>query len=257
MKPDEVWEWKSRHVGREIRVYDTLASTNTLALSLAQQDDSSGLVVLARQQTAGRGQHGRSWASPPNTSVLMSAIVDVPPHLCRPVVLTAWAAVAVCDAIAKTTGLTPSIKWPNDVLIDGTRKVCGILIEMSKRAVVGIGLNVCQTREQFAAAGLPDATSLLIESGNEKLKTLDLILKLCKRLDDIYLRLVAGKFRSLERCWREYLGLIGRRCTVECHDAEHRGVVERLNFERVELRTAKGERLTLRPEAIRHIHPGE
>jgi BirA family biotin operon repressor/biotin-[acetyl-CoA-carboxylase] ligase len=252
MKPDEIWQWKSRHIGREIRVYNKLASTNSLALSLAQEEDTSGLVILAREQTAGRGQHCRSWHSPPNTSVLMSAIVDVPPHLCRPVVLTAWAAVAVCDVIAKTTGLIPTIKWPNDVLING-KKVCGILIEMSKRAVVGIGLNVGQTKQHFATAELPDASSLLIESENKRLESGGITLKLCKRLDAIYLRLIEGKLRRLERSWREYLCLIGEERLVECHDAEHRGVVTRLNFEGVELRNADGAILALRPEIIRHF----
>ena len=254
MKPDEIWEWKSRHVGRLIHVHNRLKSTNTLALRLAQEEDASGLVVLTREQTAGRGQHGRSWVSPADTSVLMSAIVDVPPHLCRPVVLTAWAAVSVCDVIAKTTGLRPTIKWPNDVLIEG-KKVCGILIEMGKRAVVGIGLNVRQTPEHFSTSSLPDATSLLIESGDEKLETQTLTLKLCRRLDGIYLRLVEGKLGALERAWRDYLRLVGNAWTLECHDGAQRGTVERLRFDQVQLRTLSGELRKLQPETIRHFLP--
>src|SRR5206468_7692987 len=85
-------------------------------------------VVLAREQTAGRGQHGRAWQAPAGSSVLLSVLLCPPPALRRPALLTAWAAVSVCETILQLTGLQAKIKWPNDVLIRG-RKVCGILIE--------------------------------------------------------------------------------------------------------------------------------
>ncbi len=241
-----------KHIGRKVIVHDRVESTNLLALSLAAEEDSDGVVLLAREQTGGRGQHGRSWSSPPDTSVLMSAIVEVPPHLCRPVVLTAWAAVSVCEMIVETTGLSPVIKWPNDVLIGG-RKVCGILIEMRQRAVIGIGLNVRQTREDFMEGGLPDATSLRIESEKECLEPRSLALKLCERLDAIYGMLAEGDFSELEESWSGGLRLMGRDVIAECHDGERRGIVERLSFDGVALRTAGGGVILLQPETIRHI----
>src|SRR5262245_42686943 len=146
-------------VGGRVLLYDCLDSTNALALSLASDPASDGRVLVAREQTAGRGQHGRSWQSPPGTSVLLSAILFPPPPLRRPAILTAWAAVSVCDTVRDVAGLDATIKWPNDVLIGG-RKACGILIEQRGGTVIGIGLNVRQTAAIFEAAGLPDATSL-------------------------------------------------------------------------------------------------
>src|SRR5207248_4183315 len=120
------WTEDSRRVGRRVLVYDRVASTNSLALELAGDPTSDGLVLVAREQTAGRGQHGRTWLSPAGSSVLLSAVLFPPPSLRRPAILTAWAAVSVCETIRETTGLQPTIKWPNDVFLEG-KKTCGIL----------------------------------------------------------------------------------------------------------------------------------
>ena len=83
--------------------------------------------------------------------MLLSALLFPPAELRRPVLLTAWAAVAVCETIRHITGQMARIKWPNDVLVQG-KKICGILIEQGKGTVAGIGLNVNQSAEMFAAA---------------------------------------------------------------------------------------------------------
>ncbi len=247
MKPRSVWKLPARHVGREVHVHDSLESTNALALELAVDDTAEGLVVMAREQTAGRGQHGRSWLSPPDTSVLMSTIVGLPAELCRPVLLTAWAAVSVCEVIERATGLTPSIKWPNDVLIGG-KKVCGILIELRRRVVAGIGLNVRQTARHFEDAGLADATSLLVASGRP-FSPLTLARKLCRRLDRLLDRLLAGKRAGLERAWSIRLGLIDREVIVECHDGERQGRLVSIGFDVLQLDGCE----PLRPEEVRHV----
>src|SRR5262245_57116008 len=127
-KPIEEWTLPARHLARRTLVFPSLGSTNTFALSLANNPDNQGLAILAREQKAGRGQHGRSWHAPPSSSVLLSVLLFPPPELRRPPLLTAWAAVSVCESILKACKLQAEIKWPNDVLIHG-KKVCGILIE--------------------------------------------------------------------------------------------------------------------------------
>src|SRR5260370_14222896 len=145
-------------IGRKVLVYDCVESTNTFAAALANSPDSQQLSILAGEQTAGRGQHGRTWTATPGSSVLLSLLLFPPDFLRRPAILTAWAAVSVCRTIQELTGVEATIKWPNDVLLLG-KKVCGMLIEQSRGTVVGIGLNVRQTHQDFAAAGLV-ATSL-------------------------------------------------------------------------------------------------
>src|SRR5262249_40466820 len=114
-KPPVLWESGGRMVGRETRVFDAVDSTNKLALSLADNPNPNGLVLLARAQTAGRGQYGRVWQAPTESSVLMSVLLFPPSALRRPAILTAWAAVSVCETILKLTNLQAKIKWPNDV----------------------------------------------------------------------------------------------------------------------------------------------
>src|SRR5262249_15022573 len=158
-KNPEEWRLPTQHLGRRVLVFDQLESTNSYAVGLAPDPENNGLVILAREQTAGRGQHGRTWQCPPESGVLMSLLLWPPPALKRPALLTAWAAVSVCETIRMATGLNAKIKWPNDVLIRG-KKVCGILIEQGQGTVVGIGLNIHQSADSLARASLPLAGSL-------------------------------------------------------------------------------------------------
>src|SRR5436190_13637804 len=167
--PRETWHFDTERIGRRVLVYDSLDSTNTRGAALAATDDADGLVLIADVQTAGRGQYGRVWQSRPGGSLLMSVVLRPPAELRRPVVLTAWAAVSVAEAVLALTGAQARIKWPNDLLVRG-KKVCGILIEQTGTGgevttVAGIGLNLNQTADEFAQATLPDATSLGILTG--------------------------------------------------------------------------------------------
>ena len=170
--PDIIWTLDTKRLGHRVVVHPRLDSTNSLALSLSHDPAHHGLVVIAREQTAGRGQYGRSWQAPPGSSVLMSVLLFPPIALRRPALLTAWAAVSVCETILHVANLQANIKWPNDVLILG-KKICGILIEQCTTGnadfplatVVGIGLNITQSAEMFEQAGLPDAASLTSLSG--------------------------------------------------------------------------------------------
>src|SRR5262245_17248228 len=138
-KPREIWHLDTRHIGRRVLVFDQLDSTNSQAAALAEDAANAGVIVLADTQSAGRGQHGRSWQCPASKGVLLSVLLFPPVPLRRPVLLAAWAAVAVCETIRDCTGLDSTIKWPNDILIRG-KKVCGILIEQGRGTVAGIGL---------------------------------------------------------------------------------------------------------------------
>src|SRR5438309_6402048 len=149
----------TQRIGRRILVYDRAESTNQRAAEFAADPNNDGLVILAGEQTAGRGQHGRTWQAPPGSSVLLSLLLFPPPALRRPALLTAWAAVSVCETILQLTGLQATIKWPNDVLLCD-RKVCGILIEQGRGLVAGIGLNLNQSEEDLQQMELPQAASL-------------------------------------------------------------------------------------------------
>src|SRR5262245_54890682 len=234
MTPPKEWHLETALlIGRRVLAYSSIPSTNSMALGYADDESNDGLAILARQQTAGRGQHGRTWTAPPDSSVLLSVLVFPPPSLRRPALLTAWAADAVCETIREVTGRGATIKWPNDVLVGG-RKICGILLEKRKGVVAGIGLNVHQTRDDFLAAGLPDATSLAL-SHRGKYDTKHIAEILLLYLDGIFWELCKGEVEGLQDRWTERLGLLGETVAAECVDGMLHGRVHELSFDGVTL----------------------
>jgi BirA family biotin operon repressor/biotin-[acetyl-CoA-carboxylase] ligase len=253
--PASIWSLETRVLGRRVHVYDSLESTNALALELSDEPARHGLVLLAREQTAGRGQYGRHWLAPPGSSVLLSMLLFPPPHLRRPPLLTAWAAVSVCETIRKLVYLTATIKWPNDILLQD-KKVCGILIEQRTTghpefplaAAVGIGLNLIQSADDFAGAGLPLAGSLCSQSGIE-CPLEDAARELIHQLDAHYHSL-QDDHRPLESQWRQLLGLVGKVVIVEGNNQRHRGRLLDMTLARVSIEIATGESLHIAPESV-------
>lgn len=247
--PRETWDLDTRHVGRRVLVYDSVPSTNDTAAGL-----EAGGVVVADFQTAGRGQYGRTWQSRPGASLLMSVRLDPPTELRRPVVMTAWAAVCVAEAIFALTGVQARIKWPNDLLVRG-QKVCGILIEQGVGLVAGIGLNLNQSADDFAANALPDATSLALIAG-KPFDSRAAAVAVIRRLDAEYHRLLVGELVPLEADWKWRVGLLGRHVVVELTDGTRvAGRLRDLTFAGVELEVATGMR-AIPPECVRQLRAG-
>jgi BirA family transcriptional regulator, biotin operon repressor / biotin---[acetyl-CoA-carboxylase] ligase len=247
-----------RHIGRRHIHFDATDSTNLRAAELAHDAANVGTVVTADLQTRGRGQHGRVWESPAGVNVLLSTLLFPPLALRRPVVLTAFAAAVVAETILQVTGKQTRIKWPNDVHLGG-KKVCGILIEGGATTadglpyfVVGIGLNVNQSADDFARLGLPDATSLS-EAVGQRLDYKAITQLLVRNLDEEYDRFLRGELTALEACWQRGLDLDGRLVTVEFMDAtELRGRLVELSFAGLAVETSAGVR-RLMPEEVRHV----
>jgi BirA family biotin operon repressor/biotin-[acetyl-CoA-carboxylase] ligase len=249
--PREEWHLDTKHLGRRVLVFDCVDSTNTRAAALAEDRANDGLVVLAEEQTAGRGQHGRTWCCQRGVGVLLSVLLFPPPALRRPVILAAWSANAVCNTIHQSVGLQAKIKWPNDVLVR-KRKVCGILIEQGLGTVVGIGLNLNQTAESFRAAQLPQAGSLAVFTGRS-FECHDVARLLIRHLDEAYQCLCAGDLNALQTRWKQRIGLVGKQVRVECHDAVYRGQLRELMWSGLDLKQATGEMIRLPPESVRHL----
>jgi BirA family biotin operon repressor/biotin-[acetyl-CoA-carboxylase] ligase len=256
-QPSEEWHLDTSRVGRRVLVFDRLDSTSSYAATLAGDTAHDGLAVLAREQSAGRGQYGRIWGCPPNAGVLLSVLVFPPAELRRPALVTAWAAVSVCESVRALTGLQARIKWPNDVLVRG-QKVCGILTEQVLGAsgaggiVVGIGLNVNQSAETFAAVGLTEAASLAVLTGENR-PCADVARALLGQLDEEFDRLCQGDLATLEACWKWRVGLLGKQVVAECAGGSHRGRLLELGWDGVQLELTGGELLCLPPETVRQL----
>ena len=170
--------------GRFGQPYEHVGSTPSTQLLLAP-DAPEGALVVAEEQTAGRGRLGRNWFAPAGTSLLCSLQLrpDTPTE--RLPELTGVAARACADAIAALTGLEPALKFPNDVLVGG-RKVAGILAEARDgRVVLGVGINVNLPVDELPEDVDRPATSLLVETGRE-LDRAELLAELLERLERRY-----------------------------------------------------------------------
>ena len=171
-------------------------STNRLLRDQARKGAAQeGTVILTDHQVVGRGRRGRSWVTPPGSSLLFSTLLRPPIWTERHGLLPIVTSVAVARALEKQLSLQPEIKWPNDILLAG-RKCCGILIESEwsgsgqPTVIVGIGLNVNQ--EEHDLAPLPTATSLRVACGGVVIKRGALFGTLLGELERAYDAFEAG-----------------------------------------------------------------
>ena len=193
----------TRLVGRELRCFEELDSTNNYLKTLPEAPD--GLAVTADSQTAGRGRMDRSFQSPKGRGIYLSVLLR-PPDRLPPV--TALAGVAVCAAVERVCGVRPGLKWPNDPVLNG-KKLCGILTEMSLEAetgrvqslVLGIGINVSQGPEDFSPQVREMATSLGQALGKPVSRP-RLTAALLEELDRTYAALLAGDLSAYLSAYR-------------------------------------------------------
>jgi len=203
------------HIG-DLKYFDSVGSTNDEALAWAANDATDLSLVVADEQTAGRGRLDRKWFTPPGTALAFSLILRPcaaeRPHLSRMVGL---AALSVADSLL-VRGLSPQIKWPNDILLNG-RKVAGILVESVWSGddidciVIGMGVNILKGAVPGAEMLLFPATSLEDELGNpvERAKVLHDILA---TLIVLRPQLATNEFMGK---WEELLAFRGRQVQVE------------------------------------------
>lgn len=177
-------EW----MGQNCIFLESVGSTNNYAKKLAEEGAPAGTLVIAEEQTSGKGRRGRSWETPKGSNIAMTLLLRPkirPEHASR---LTLLMAMAVARAVRKATGLPAGIKWPNDVVVNG-RKVCGILTEMNSEVdyinyvVIGTGINVNQ--EEFPEEIAGTAGSLRRELGR-KVSRSQLIAASMEELEQIY-----------------------------------------------------------------------
>ena len=161
-------EGKTNCIGKKVLWLEETDSTNLVCRRMAEEGAPAGAVVLARAQSAGRGRRGRSFQSEQDLGMYLSVMLRPEADMQTLSNLTAWVAVAVCDGVERCTGVRPQIKWINDIILNG-KKLGGILTELGLKdgavdhVVVGIGLNVNHTREDFLPELRDMATSLALE----------------------------------------------------------------------------------------------
>jgi BirA family biotin operon repressor/biotin-[acetyl-CoA-carboxylase] ligase len=216
-------------VGQHVVHLDSVTSTNDVAKRLAREGAPEGTLVVAEEQTAGRGRQGRRWIAPAGSSLLISVVFRpsfLPAGL--PHLLMA-SGLAAARAIEDSTGLQVRLKWPNDILLGG-RKTGGILIEaalsgeMIDHVVVGIGLNV-----NLDLAQVPEivafATSMSEELGG-RVSRLRVLHSLLGSMEREYLLLQDGE--SPYGRWVARLGQLGQGVEIETPRGKESGILERV-----------------------------
>ena len=191
----------TRVFGRALEYHERVGSTNDVILDLAGRGAPHGTVCLADEQSAGRGRRGSGWFSPPGCGIWASVLLR--PRLSAALTppLTLCTAAAVARVLEATAGVAVKIKWPNDLLM-GDRKVAGILAETrvitgeEPVIVVGMGINVNHTRDQFPDEIAASATSLRIESGGPVARE-DLLLAILASFESAYADYLASGPASL------------------------------------------------------------
>jgi BirA family biotin operon repressor/biotin-[acetyl-CoA-carboxylase] ligase len=211
-------------IGRKLFCYPSLTSTMDEAERLAKEGTPEGTVVIAEEQTAGRGRLGREWLSPKGNIALSIVLY---PSLEQLTALNMIASLAVAHSIEKVAGLKAEVKWPNDVLING-RKVSGILVESALRgkvvdwAVVGIGVNIDLPSTSSPGAAI-EATSLSQEVG-QKGSPQEVLKTLLSEIERLYLAWQNGE--PVYEEWREKLSTIGKEVRVRWGDEVVEGYAE-------------------------------
>ncbi|MGD0766267.1 MAG: biotin--[acetyl-CoA-carboxylase] ligase [Dehalococcoidia bacterium] len=235
----------TRFIGRRVVYRASVSSTMDVARVEAEAGAPEGTVVLAEEQTQGRGRLGRRWLSPAGANIYLSLILR--PALAEAKALPMLTPLAVCRAIEEVAGLDCEIKWPNDTLIGG-RKVSGMLVEVESSgdrvqyALVGVGINVNfdpSPHEEIRAT----ATSLSLELGRDVSRD-ELLAAFLGHFEELYLSERDG--RSTYPAWKERLDTLGQRIQVRFPDHVEQGLAEDADADgRLLLRRPDGSLLRL------------
>lgn len=220
----------TRLIGNKIVSFAQVTSTNEVAKELAIKGEVSGTIIISEQQTKGKGRLGRHWESPYGKGIWCSVIL-------RPSILpmeapkyTFISAVAVVEAIREVANLEAKIKWPNDLIING-KKMCGILTELSAEIerinfiILGIGINVNHTLNDFPEELHDLATSVFLETGNIQSRV-KLIRAIISKLEEKNKLFTNHGFSAILDLWKQYSATIGQEIIVKAQEESYEGIAE-------------------------------
>lgn len=220
-------------IGLELLFYNTIGSTNSVGADLALKGCKEGTVIIADEQTTGKGRLGRRWISPAGKNLYLSIILRPPISPRGATILTIMSAVACCNAIRNITFLPVMIKWPNDLIIDD-KKIGGILTEIKadidkiSYAIIGIGINVNIDIEEFPEDVREIATSIKTLTGRQFSRT-DMIISILKEMQKWYDVLLSnGKMEILSH-WQKLSSTIGKKVKATIWDNVYIGLAETID----------------------------
>ena len=216
-------------VGKKIFYYKKTESTNLIAKGLAMDGAEEGTLVIAEEQTKGRGRLDRDWLSPANENILMSLIFRPKVRASKVFSLTMLTSLAIVKAIESTTTLAPKIKWPNDIYI-GNMKVGGILTEFNAEqdrvnfVIIGIGLNVNVDTSIFPQ--IKDTSMSLKGALGKEVSRIRLLRSILQEIEEGYNYLKDDKVFLVRNEWDTYSLIKGKPVRITSSDVIEDGVAE-------------------------------
>ncbi len=215
-------------IGKTLHCFESIDSTNSFLKRAAAEGAPDGAVAVADEQTAGRGRRGRSFSSGAGRGVYLSALLRPRLSPKKVLPLTALGAVAACNAVERACGVRPQIKWTNDLVLNG-KKLSGTLTELSLEgesgaldyAVIGIGVNCNNAREDFPPELRDIATSLCLETGRRVCRAA-LAAALIEELDGLYAALQDGDTAAYLAAYRRDCLTLGREVQLLWQDAREK-----------------------------------
>jgi len=221
---------KTKMIGHQVYYFDSLDSTQNQALKMADNTSNNGAVIVAAQQTGGRGRSGRKWISPKGGiwfSVILQPKFDISITTLFPIA----SALALSNAIEKTFKISPELKWPNDLTIKG-KKIAGMLVDVSlesnriENMVLGVGINFNVDVKQIEKT-LKDTPNFYgiatLSEQKKKVKPVQLIQTFLVELEKIYELLNAKHTKKIISEWTKRSSTIGKNVELETIDGKIKG----------------------------------
>ena len=223
-----VWGLNTEWLGNRIVHKESVTSTQRIAHELALDGAKHGTIVIADEQTEGKGRVDRKWHSKKGQGIWLSMILrpNILPYLAPQ--LTLLTATVLANVIDRQTNVTPQIKWPNDILIDG-RKMAGILTEMQAEqdqvlyVIIGIGMNINQTKDDLPEVLSERATSLQIETG-KKWDMIPIIQEILQTVEEKYTKFLELGFDPVKNDWENYGFRLNERLKITSGNKTWEGV---------------------------------
>ena len=223
---------QTERMGRQIRYFSRIDSTNQYAKRIAEEGAPDGTLIIADEQTAGKGRSGRTWVTPPAEAIAFTLLLRPKLSPDRISMVTLVMGLAVTNAVNSLYDVSAGIKWPNDVVIKG-RKLCGILTEMSAEVrqvnyiVIGVGINANLT--SFPEEIREIATSLRLELGCD-INRAELIARVMTEFERLYAEFEAqGDLGAVMQEYNELCLNAGSKVRVLDPNGEYTGTSRGIN----------------------------
>ncbi len=257
LHPDSVAaQLQTRWWGKKIYLGDTITSTIDIAKQLAAQPEAHGTLVIANQQSKGRGRQGNTWLSRYGKDLLLTFLVRVPEWQPSPSLLSLYTTTAVARVLDTAYHIPITIKWPNDLMVNN-KKLGGVLVERDQENQyyrLSLGLNVLSMPEEFEPVIANQTTSLVVTQP-ETIWQRDHLLAQCGTTwEALWEAMMRDGGATVRGYWKRYTSTLGKQIRFRYRDQIHSGFTRDIDeYGRLIIIKPEGEEIALLAEEVQHL----